>query len=72
MFLLLAAGCRSSSVLSCATKICRSEGKLSKVSEDKSVNVVLDRQDPPLVVVVVVVVVYLSIEEDVLCRSFIC
>ena len=70
MFLLLAAGCRSSSVLSCATKICRSEGKLSKVSEDKSVNVVLDRQDPPLVVVVVVV--YLSIEEDVLCRSFIC
>lgn len=69
MFVLLATGCRSPSDLPCATKIRRGEGKLSKVSEDKSVNVVLVLQYPPLVVVVVV---YLSIDEDVLCRSFIC
>ena len=67
MFLLLATGCRSSSDVPCATKIRSGEGKLSKVSEDKSVNVVLDPQYPPLVVVI-----YLSIDEDVLCRSFIC
>ena len=40
MLFLLAAGCRSSSDLPCATKTCRDKGKLPKVSEDKAVNVV--------------------------------